>query len=169
MSELKPCPFCAGPAECRPDEVGSGGQHVRPYHAGCRSCGVYFTEDEQAEAIAVWNYRALAPADGWVSVPREPTQRMIRAAWECKNAGPITIYKAMIAAAPTEPIAPADAEEPKENYVPFLDNYADGCDGHYCIARRHPDGYYEFYNKGKWVSAAQVFILEAAPTEGARE
>lgn len=56
--ELLPCPFCGGPADCSPDEIGSGGQHVPPYFAGCRSCYLGFSDDENTTAIAAWNRRA---------------------------------------------------------------------------------------------------------------
>ncbi|MES2958501.1 MAG: Lar family restriction alleviation protein [Pseudomonadota bacterium] len=60
---LAPCPFCGGAAECFPDDVGSGGQHVGPYHAGCcRPCRMFFTEEEPEDAIAAWNRRAALAA-----------------------------------------------------------------------------------------------------------
>lgn len=61
-AELLNCPFCGGPAICRPDEYGSGGQHVPPYHAGCRSCRVFMFEEEEDDAIAAWNKRAALSA-----------------------------------------------------------------------------------------------------------
>jgi len=63
MSELLPCPFCGQAAKVAPDEIGSGGQHVPPYHAGCfraGGCGVVFTADDPDEAVAEWN-RRVAP------------------------------------------------------------------------------------------------------------
>lgn len=60
MLELKPCPFCGKDAQVAPDEIGSGGQHVPPYHAGCllgAGCGIAFTADDPDEAIAEWNRR----------------------------------------------------------------------------------------------------------------
>ena len=62
MSEIKllPCPFCGKGAQIAPDEIGSGGQHVPPYHAGClrgAGCGIAFTADDPDEAIAEWNRR----------------------------------------------------------------------------------------------------------------
>ncbi len=62
---LKPCPFCGKDAQIAPDEIGSGGQHVPPYHAGClrgAGCGIAFTADDPDEAIAEWNRRALSTA-----------------------------------------------------------------------------------------------------------
>tara|TARA_R110000822_G_scaffold95314_3_gene218020 strand:- start:5928 stop:6251 length:324 start_codon:yes stop_codon:yes gene_type:complete len=43
----------------------------------------------------------------------------------------------------------------------YLKNRADLVDGHYCIARRHKEGYHEFWNdKAKsWCSAASVFEI----------
>jgi hypothetical protein len=40
-----------------------------------------------------------------------------------------------------------------------LCNYADGIKGHYCIGRKmDPKSiYWEYYNKGKWCSAGEVF------------
>lgn len=45
--------------------------------------------------------------------------------------------------------------------VPYLKNRADAVDGHYCIARLHPQGYHEFWNERqkKWCSAGSVFEL----------
>lgn len=63
MLDLKPCPFCGKDAQIAPDEIGSGGQHVPPYHAGCfrgAGCGVAFTADDPDEAIAEWNRRPLS-------------------------------------------------------------------------------------------------------------
>lgn len=47
---LLPCPFCNGAAAVRPDDIGSGGQHVPPYHAGCWRCMVMMTEEDEAAA-----------------------------------------------------------------------------------------------------------------------
>ncbi len=63
--ELKPCPFCGKTGQIAPDEIGSGGQHVPPYHAGClrgAGCGIAFTADDPDEAIAEWNRRTLTSA-----------------------------------------------------------------------------------------------------------
>lgn len=61
---LKPCPFCGSSEHLfiEPDETGSGGQWVGPIHAGCcqhKGCGVSVVREEQDEAIAAWNTRAL--------------------------------------------------------------------------------------------------------------
>ena len=55
---VRNCPFCGGEAGSHPDEIGSGGQHVTPYHVGCRRCRMVFSEEEEADAIAAWNTRA---------------------------------------------------------------------------------------------------------------
>lgn len=49
--------------------------------------------------------------------------------------------------------------------VPYLKNRADAVDGHYCIARLHPQGYHEFWNdkQKKWCPAGSVFELGKAP------
>jgi hypothetical protein len=65
-NELKPCPFCGGEAiAVHPDEYGSGGQHVPPYHASCDmtrgGCGVSVIGETEKEAAATWNRRALDP------------------------------------------------------------------------------------------------------------
>jgi len=44
-------------------------------------------------------------------------------------------------------------------WEPYLHNYADAVDGHYCIARYNPSGYCEFLNKGKWCSAGEVIVI----------
>lgn len=81
---MLPCPFC-GCADIfiEPDERGSGGQWVAPIHVGCMACKCEQCEDEEAEAIAAWNRRAalLEPVEeGWVMVPKEPTEAMLDAA-----------------------------------------------------------------------------------------
>jgi hypothetical protein len=58
---LKPCPFCGEAAECRPDDIGSGGQHVPPYLAGCWRCRLFFVEEEAPDAVVAWNRRASSP------------------------------------------------------------------------------------------------------------
>lgn len=55
---LKSCPFCGGVAQLKPDEVGSGGQHVPPYYAGCWHCRIMFTEEDADDAVTAWNARA---------------------------------------------------------------------------------------------------------------
>lgn len=55
---LLPCPFCGGEAKCFPDEVGSGGQHLPPYYAGCKACRVFFSDDDEVRAITDWNRRS---------------------------------------------------------------------------------------------------------------
>lgn len=41
-----------------------------------------------------------------------------------------------------------------------LCNRADGVNGHFCIGRpmRPDEPYYEYYNKGKWLSAGELFV-----------
>lgn len=40
-----------------------------------------------------------------------------------------------------------------------LFNRADGVNGHFCIGRKinESKNFYEFYNKGKWLSAGELF------------
>jgi hypothetical protein len=54
---LAACPFCGGEAICTPDDVGSGGQHVAPYHAGCPRCRIFMTKATSCDARAAWNRR----------------------------------------------------------------------------------------------------------------
>jgi hypothetical protein len=68
--------------------------------------------------------------------------------------------RAAIAAA--QLAAPVDQHEP---WVPYLSDRADGCKGRYAIARRHPDGYSEFWNlrSHRWSSASEdVLTLDQA-------
>lgn len=109
MAELRPCPFCGGTdIFVEPDERGSGGQHVAPYHVGCIRCKCEQCADEEAEAIAAWNRRVSPGAaqtrevpPGWKLVPVEPTEDMILEG--NKRTWPIPskyAYHAMLAAAP---------------------------------------------------------------------
>ena len=48
---------------------------------------------------------------------------------------------------------------------PYIQDRADGCRDHFCIARKvyaeesqYRASYHEFYNKGQWCSAGEVFI-----------
>jgi hypothetical protein len=41
-----------------------------------------------------------------------------------------------------------------EVHKPYLFNYADGVDGHYCISRKSIDGHYEFWQRpDNWIFA----------------
>ena len=82
---LLPCPFCGSAAECHPDEIGSGGQHVPPYYAGCRSCRVNFMAEESVDAIAAWNRRTLATLS---DIPADEREN-VRFAVECAIAGKV--------------------------------------------------------------------------------
>lgn len=65
-------------------------------------------------------------------------------------------------AAPTTPAAPQQEPAP---WVPYLSDRADGCSGHYAIARHNPAGYREVWNVRlhKWASASdEVLSLEQA-------
>lgn len=76
------------------------------------------TRAQYAEAIAIMREEVAQP-DGWMLVPMEPTLEMCRAGDDCDDADPrmddspsYYQYKAMLAAAPGAPQAPA--EPPKE-------------------------------------------------------
>lgn len=59
---LSPCPFCRGAdIFIEPDERGSGGQHVAPYHVGCKACKAEQMAETEDEAIAAWNRRPTPP------------------------------------------------------------------------------------------------------------
>ncbi|EXL09731.1 Lar family restriction alleviation protein [Aquamicrobium defluvii] len=85
MADLLSCPFCGKAAQIAPDEIGSGGQHVPPYHAGCfrgAGCGIAFTADDPDEAIEEWNRRALTsttPPDELSGDPGELIDKMAEA------------------------------------------------------------------------------------------
>lgn len=60
--EMKCCPFgCNGDLFVVPDETGSGGQHVAPYHAGCSICKAERLGETMEAAIAAWNTRRPTP------------------------------------------------------------------------------------------------------------
>jgi len=110
---LRACPFCGGEARSRPDDIGSGGQHVPPYHAGCSMCRIFFTDAEEEAAVALWNRRAAlaaaeAPNDGMV-LARE-YEALIRALCESNN--PVSVLADWTAhAGLPAPRAAAEAEE----------------------------------------------------------
>lgn len=44
-----------------------------------------------------------------------------------------------------------------------LFDWADGCRGHYCIGRQIGNtAFWEFYNKGSWLSAGQLFTSQSS-------
>ena len=49
----------------------------------------------------------------------------------------------------------------EEKSNPYLKNYADAVDGHYCIARKRDDGYTEYWDvrNSKWASFGCLFDL----------
>lgn len=57
MSDLKPCPFCGGEADCNNNAVMQGGK--LKWATECLGCGV-ITDcfDTKQEAIEAWNRRA---------------------------------------------------------------------------------------------------------------
>jgi hypothetical protein len=58
-ADLTACPFCGGTdIFIEPDERGSGGQHVAPYHVGCAGCKCEQCEEDRDDAIRAWNRRA---------------------------------------------------------------------------------------------------------------
>ena len=48
--------------------------------------------------------------------------------------------------------------------MPFMVNYADGVDGHYCIAKNKSDGIRDYYDakQEKWCSAGTIYDLGAS-------
>lgn len=53
-----------------------------------------------------------------------------------------------------------DGQAAERGYWPTLIDRGDGVAGHFCIGRLCKPGqpYWEFWNKGQWVSAGEVFI-----------
>ena len=66
MTDLKPCPFCGGKAELRPNDRGIRTPDIYGWHVECVNdeCIIGLMDDRQwyedtkAEAIAAWNARA---------------------------------------------------------------------------------------------------------------
>ena len=66
MSDLKPCPFCGGEAQCSEDLR----FHISwVYCPGCGAASGY--RNTEAEAIEAWNTRADKPYQTSVSPSRE--------------------------------------------------------------------------------------------------
>lgn len=88
-SELLPCPFCGGTnIAIHPDDVGSGGQHVPPYHAACDmtrgGCGVSVVgDDTEDDAIAAWNRRAALAVKA--EPPKDAQASTVSAQWRAKG------------------------------------------------------------------------------------
>lgn len=121
--ELLPCPFCgdeAGP-EISGDEFATADSTYTIFCNGCHASAA--TEHTYGEAVARWNTRAAlasspptnAPSSDYVLVPREPTEEMMRAAWDASEdyfvsdaiskTGLQFALAAMLAAAPSPPQA----------------------------------------------------------------
>lgn len=101
---LLPCPLCGMHLRAAVDPRLSG-MLEHPPHAHCPVSAVAFLD--RADLRAAWNRRPalstlqMQSAQGWKLVPIEPTQEM-RAAAQGKD-GYMSIYRAMIDAAPTAP------------------------------------------------------------------
>lgn len=116
--DLLPCPFCGGAAECRPDEVGSGGQHVPPYYAGCRKCGFVFAYEEPAEAITAWNTRHLAQPEAaepvaylWSDATGQKNVSLTdKPRWSKEDIAEYEIYSQPLYLHPAAPVAAQRAE-----------------------------------------------------------
>jgi hypothetical protein len=86
MSDLKPCPFCGGPAAMTFSEFELHNGHHVVCH-GNKNCPLYCSQpyrahDTEQEAAAIWNARPFLepPASdvaGWRLVPVEPTPEML--------------------------------------------------------------------------------------------
>ena len=121
---LLPCPFCGGEAEI----WRASADPKRPAWVGCMGrCAVLVSREYETteEAIAAWNRRTPpAVPDGWVMVPREPTDEMTDKGESALIAGPLekefkdapsatwaaakACYRAMISAAPAAPTETSD-------------------------------------------------------------
>jgi len=94
-TELLPCPFCGGAGSL--DMTYPDTDYV-----GCVPCDYWIRSE-------YWNRRESS--SGWVSVPVEPTEKMVMAGWKIAWTGVpteagkqriATLYKATIAAAPPD-------------------------------------------------------------------
>ena len=75
-----------------------------PFLAKLQACGV------DKESLTTEAHAAVAP-DGWVMVPRDPTERMICAGIEAYQGKCEVSYRAMLDAAPTPPSGATSAED----------------------------------------------------------
>jgi len=104
---LKPCPFCGGTAEIK-----RRGTARMSMLIGCVDCHAEVESGDVCGVTAVENYKwnmrkPLAKQEpvGYMLVPIEPTEAMMRAAMDCQDADPgdsgetemYYAYKAMLA------------------------------------------------------------------------
>lgn len=131
MPDLLSCPFCGKDAQIAPDEIGSGGQHVPPYHAGCfrgAGCGIAFTADDPDEAIAAWNRRALSTV-----TPAEVgglVERLRERAESYRMGGPSSEHTAALldeaaTALTTERAAHAETKRERDELKADINSYAE--------------------------------------------
>ncbi len=150
---LLPCPFCGGEAE----RLNVEGDMNDPNFGGscicCQSCGassaLHFDRKENLESS--WNHRAFIAAlptvpagEGWVLVPREPTEDMLQAYIHSLDAFDPGIsakfrrtvpwrtkatlrWRKMLTAAPTASLSAAPTADAGDTLTGRLASFFEGC------------------------------------------
>lgn len=118
-NKLLPCPFCGTQpviGRIRDESLWSHDQVVKT-RVECGGCDIatdYTEEGQDPEAIEKWNTRAASPAPvpdeqagEWQWVPKEPTHNMRSACHLARaaNKGSDDLWAAMLASAPSRPVA----------------------------------------------------------------
>lgn len=132
-----PEPSLEGPDQPTPKQPVEAGDEIKP----CPFCGSDYVHVDSSRSM---QHSGIRCGDCNANISGECPEETIKEAWNTRtqsgDGGGIDVLRDAI-----------------------IINGGDGVNGHYCIGRKHADGYWEFYNKGKWLSAGQVFYEKEQP------